>query len=145
MAGLNVIQTPSQKLSTGTTNRKTLLQYTAPASSGGRVKRAGISFDGTSPTAGKIEVFLGKGISGGTATTRNPQKVSGHTGSVQGSGKEDYSSEPTGNVDIKSVMVHPQSGYDCNLDVVLNPGETFFVACKAPSAVNAWTWFEIEE
>lgn len=145
MSGLRVALTTSQPLGTGDTTRKTILAYTAPGNTGARVRRVSISFSGTSPTAGKIQVYLTKGFTGGTSTSRTPVKVGGHTGSVQGGGAENFTGEPSGGVDAFGALVHPQSGYDVACDICLNPGERAGLVVLAPAAVNAVATMDLEE
>lgn len=135
----------SSSVGTGSATTKTILQITAPASTGIRVTRASISFDGTSPTAGKALVELVKGATSGTGTNLTPLKVHGHTGSVQSTAKENFSGEPSGGSVAFSELVHTQSGYTAPEEIVLNPGETLAFRTNVPAAVNARARFRWEE
>lgn len=146
MSGLHATATTGS-IGTGTATKKTILLVKAPTNTGVRVRMWEISFDGTSPTAGKALVQLVKTTTGGTGTGTDltPTKISGHTGSVQATSKENYSAEPTGGTVIKSVLVHPQSSYTTPEDIVLNPGEELSICTTVPSAVNARATMRWEE
>ena len=75
---------------------KTLLEYTAPATSGATVRRWGVSFDGTSPTAAPILVGLLQGRDERHGHQHPPVKISGHTGNPLGTAKHTMTVEPGG-------------------------------------------------
>ncbi len=145
MSGLNVSHTTSAAIATGSGSTKTILEYTAPASGGARIKRARITFDGVTPTGPKGLCLFRKGATTGTGTNRGPIKVSGHTGSVVGTGKENFTVEPTGGSLVHSELAHPQNGCEMSREVILNPGETFNVAVNIGTGVNATVTLDIEE
>lgn len=144
MAGLRCRAKTDGSITTGTTS-KTLLQYTAPSATGARVTGISIHPEGTSPTAAKIPVDVIKGATGGTGTTHNPVKLDGHTGSVQGTSKHNFSAEPTGGTVIDEFSIHPQSGLVIPYSQVLNPGETIALRSNAAAAVNVRASLLIEE
>lgn len=112
-----------------TTNSvRTMLQYTAPTNTGAKINRIDFQPAGTDPAGAKGLIEIVKGATGGTAgATKNPVKNSGHTGSVQGTGKEDFSSEPTGGTVIHSQLLHPQDRFTYQVPTILNPGETLAI------------------
>ncbi len=107
-----------------TTSVRTMLQYTAPTNTGAKISRMDFQPSGTDPAGAKGLIEIVKGATGGSGTTKNPVKNSGHTGSVQGTGKEDFSSEPTGGTVIHSQLLHPQDRFTYQVPTILNPGET---------------------
>lgn len=137
----------SSSVGTGTATTKTILLIKAPANTGIRIRSWEISFDGTSPTAGKALVQLVKNTTSGTGTgtTLTPVKLAGHTGSVQATAKENYSAEPSGGTVIRSVLVHTQMSYASPEDLVLNPGEELSLVTNVPAAVNARSSMRWEE
>lgn len=145
MSGLNISHTTSQAIATGSGVTKTILEYTAPTNTGARIRRARITFDGVAPTGPKVLVSFRKGATTGTGTNRAPLKVSGHTGSVQGTGKENFTVEPSGGSLVHQELAHPQNGCEMAREVVLNPGETFNVATNVSTGVNASVVLDVEE
>ena len=115
MSGLRVALTTSQPIGTSDTVRKTILGYTAPGNTCARIRRVSISFSGTSPTAGKIQLYLSKGFTGGTATTRNPVKVGGNRAACRAAERRTTPASPRGRRRVRA-LVHPQSGYDVACD-----------------------------
>ena len=145
MAGL-ICAAVSSSIGTGSATTKTLLQITAPANTGIRVTRVSVSFDGTSPTAGKAYCELVRGATSGTGTSLTPVKLHGHTGSVQSTAKENFTSEPSGGSSAGlAELVHTQAGYTSPEDILLNPGETLSVRTNVPAAVNARVRMRWEE
>lgn len=144
MAGLKG-RIGANAVATGTST-KTLLELSAPAGAGVRVKSFTCSFDGTSPTEAKPRVELLKGGTTGTGTSATPAKVSGHTGSITATGKSDNTVEPSGGTVIFRSRVHPQGGFiDFPVDILLNPGEMLALRTTATVSRNADVGFEFEE
>lgn len=135
MAGLEATAVATSGNSTGSSGAKTILQISAPANQGVRVKRVSVSFEGTSPTAGKIKVEVLKGATGGTGTNLTTQKKHGHGGSVQTTAKENFSGEPTGGTVLFTESVHPQGGYTAPEEFLI-VNETLGIRVTAPAAVN---------
>jgi hypothetical protein len=145
MAGTRGTLTTSAAISTGTTT-KTILQHTSPASVATVVKRASISFDGNSPTANKILVQLVRSATGGTGTSRNPVKVNASDSeTIQSTGRENFSSEPSGGTVVFEELVHPQGGYTAPEEIKVKAGETLGFVVLAPAAVNCRARFLFEE
>ena len=135
MAGLEATAVATSGNSTGT-SAKTILQIIAPANQGVRVKRLSVSFEGVSPTAGKIKVEVLKGATGGTATNLTVQKKHGHGGSVQTTAKENFTAEPGGSpVILFTESVHPQGGYTAPEEFLI-VNETLGIRVTAPAGVN---------
>lgn len=134
----------SAGVTTGT-SAKTIAQITAPANTGMAVRGWGISFAGTSPTAGKVLVEIIKAATGGTGTSNAPVKQHGHTGSVQATGKDNFTGEPTGGTVIFAQTVHPQANFQVNDNIILNPGETIAWRTTAPQSETARVSVFMEE
>lgn len=132
-----------------TTSRRCILTYTAPSGAGVKVKRASMSFNGTSPTGPKVKVEVVKGVSGGTAVQVVPAgqkgRVDGTSGSMAGTASEDYSSNPTGGTQIFAEQVHPQAGYTSPEEFYLDPSETVALFATCATAVTANARFKLEE
>lgn len=115
---------------------KTVLMLSAGSTVGVESPRSSISFDGTSPTAGKVLVEWVKGATGGTGSSVTPQKIKG-SGSVLATARDNFSAEPSGGTVIRSELVHPQSGYTMPEQIDLDPSDTISIRCTAPASVNA--------
>ena len=145
MAGTKGTLTTSAALTTGTTT-KTILQHASPASVATVVKRASISFDGNSPTANKILVQLVRSATGGTGTSRSPAKVNASDSeTIQSTGKENFSGEPSGGTVVFEELVHPQGGYTAPEEIKVKAGETLGFVVLAPAAVNCRARFIFDE
>lgn len=131
-----VVNVVSGSVALGAGVTKTVLMLSAGSTVGVDVPRNSISFDGTSPTAGKVTVELVKGATGGTGSSVTPQKVTG-AGSVLLTARDNFSAEPSGGTIIATELVHPQSGYTMPELVDLDPSDTISIRCTAPASVNA--------
>lgn len=150
MAGLNGSVSTSQTQTLPVNTTRTMLQVTAPAGAGLRVKRFGVFLGDTTQTNARAEVDFVRGATGGTGASVTPVKTGGHTGTIAGTAKENFNSggsaaEPTGGSAFKSQLQPPTQGYEAPLDVVLNPGETLGLRVKAASAIGCRAWMEFEE
>jgi len=144
MAGLFGSLNASDGINTGT-GAKTKLQYTAPANTGAKVTRFWLHGKGTDPAAAQGMFEIVKGATGGTGSTVNPAKSHGHTGSMQGTGKEDFSVEPTGGTVVYRDGMHPQGNKNIPRDFILNPGETLAIRTTMPASVGMEFGFNVEE
>ena len=146
MAGTKGTLTTSAAISTGSGANKTILQHTSPASIATVVKRASISFDGNSPTANKILVQIVRSATSGTATGRNPSKVNASDSeTLQSTGKENFTVEPSGGTVVFEELVHPQGGYTAPEEIKVKSGETLGFVVNAPAAVNCRARFLYDE
>jgi len=115
---------------------KTLWQATAPANFGLEVDPPAVGFDGTSTTAAKATIDVVKGATGGTGSSLTPTRVSGVTGAVQGTTKENFSAEPTGGATVYSEKWHTQGNWRYPRGkITLDPGETLAIRVTVPAAV----------
>jgi hypothetical protein len=145
MAGTNGTLTTSASISTGTT-LKTILQHTSPANVATIVTRASISFAGNSPTADKILVQVVRSATSGTGTSRTPTKVNASDSeTLQSTGRENFTVEPTSPVVVFEELVHPQGGYTAPERIKVKAGETLGFQVTAPAAVNCRARFVFEE
>lgn len=138
MAGLKVaVRTGNVAVSN---TPKTVLMITAGSGVGLSLKNWSIGVDGTSPTEGKLTVEIVRKFTAGTGTgtTNNPQKVSGHGGSVQCTAKDNYTVEPTtgSSYVMFSTLVHPQGNYQVPCDILVDAGETIAFRVTSPTAKN---------
>lgn len=131
----------SGSVSTGSLSKKTILTLTASANVALIADLVSISFDGVSPTAGKILVEIERTASGGASSTNNPPvKVNASDSeTLQATGARSYGTAATGTV-VASELVHPQSGYTMPISaggMKIKAGETIAINVTAPAAVNA--------
>jgi len=144
MAGLFGGVSNSSGNNTGT-SAKTILQYTAPANGGAKLTRFSVGLKGIDP-AGQQGIFeLVKGASSGTGTSVTVQKSHGHTGSIQGTAKEEFSAEPTGGTVLYRDTIHPQGKVNIPRDIILNPGETLGIRVTMPASVGYGATMNVEE
>jgi len=129
---------------------KTVIQLVSATNLILAVSEATISFDGTSNTAEPVQVFVLRQTTAGTATARAPLKTGDTSTTLQATGQENFSAEPT-STDILAVMeVHPQAGVIYQLPI---PDGEFLLASAArlgirviaPAAVNCHASFRGEE
>jgi hypothetical protein len=113
MAGLLVSQLNAAKRTINANTTTTILQIAAPTNQKLRVFEASISFDGVTAADAKILVeHVADATTGGTGTAVTPQKVNGSDGeTIQQTGKEAFTVEPTGGRVIFKELIHPQAGY----------------------------------
>lgn len=146
MAGTIGTLTTSAAFSTGSGSAKTILQHASPANVATVVRRASISFDGNSPTANKILVQIVRSATSGTGTSRAPTKVNASDAeTLQSTGRENFSGEPTGGVVVFEELVHPQGGYTAPEQIKVRAGETLGFVVNAPAAVNCRARFVFDE
>lgn len=138
----------SGSVATGTSN-KTILSLTAPANTALLLNTASISFDGVSPTAGKILVQLLRTASGGSgSSSASPTKMNASDSeSIQATGAKDFASGAHSGTVVFEELVHPQGGYTAPLPAgfKVKAGETICFNVTAPAGVNARARFVFEE
>ena len=133
-----------------TTTPATVLMITAGANAGLQLKNMIIGVDGTSPTEGKLQVEIVRKFTAGTGTgtTITPQKVSGHSGSIQATAKKAFSVEPTSGgstVVVWDNNVHPQGNIAIPLDILVDAGETVGFRVTSPTGKNVRLTVNAEE
>lgn len=135
----------SSAVSSGAGSTKTHLMLTGAANTGTRVTRFGMDGGGTDSAAAKGTWELVKGATGGTSSTINPVKIHGHTGTIQSSGKENFTVEPSGGTVIDKGLVHAQGGFSIPREIILNPGETLSLRLNIAASVNFTSGFNYDE
>ncbi|WP_066373946.1 hypothetical protein [Herbidospora mongoliensis] len=131
---------------------KTVLSYIAGSNAPFKIIELEIGFDGTSPTAEAVTVELCKSTEAGagTATSHTVQTAGGTPRTAQGTGKRNFTAEPTVLTVIKRWLVHPQTGRTWQFPLGREPqqttsGQAYVVRCTAPAACNVQGYVEVEE
>lgn len=134
------------------TSTLTLLQAIAATNMPLRLVSWGVSFKGTNATAAPILVEIVRqttaGTAGGAATWKKTNEDDGHT--VQATGGQTFSVEPTTTDVLRSVEVHPQSGFT---EAITDPdqfrvggGNRLAIRVVTPGAsVTATCYLEMDE
>lgn len=136
MAGVRFAQN-SASVSTST-SAKTIAQVTAPANTGLIVDEIDVSFDGTSSTGPKVLVEILRSMTSGTGTTNNPVKTNVcDDETLQCTGKDNFTVEPSGGTVIDQQLVHPQAGASFRRRYRVKGGETLSIRTTVSTAVNA--------
>ena len=111
-----------------------------------------ISFDGISAVAEPVtvELMYSTEATAGTSTAQTPVQIRGATRTVQGSGKRNFTAEPTVLTTWKRWLVHPQTGIEMQyplgreLEQIVT-ADAIVIRCTAPATVNAQGYIEFEE
>lgn len=128
---------------------KTVLQVDTPTNQRAKLLQWGVYFDGTSATAEPVvvQLCLQNAAITGTACTEQENHPADET--IQTIGLYNATVEPTTNTLIKSVNVHPQSGYESQSPFgqeYIIAGNSFLgIRCTAPAGVNVHAWMLLEE
>lgn len=147
MARLYGSLTTSAALATGTA-AKTILQLVAPANQRVAINSIAIGFKGVSVTDAPIRVRVLKQTNAGTATARTPAKTSGGSTTLQSTGQENASAEPTAGAVLYDQNIHPQLGIDKNVmgqGWELDGGERVAIEVTAAVSVNCDATIAFEE
>jgi hypothetical protein len=147
MAGNFGSLTTSTAVASGT-SAKTILQLTAPTNTALRVQGFGVFFAGVSVTDAPIVVEVLRQTTAGTATARTPLKrgVSGTT--IQATGSENATAEPTAGDILWSGQIHPQSGAEIPLigrEFLMDGGSRLGLRVTAAVGVNVRAHIDFEE
>lgn len=132
---------------------KTILNVINAANGLIRITELGVSFDGVTADAEPVLVELcssTQATAGTAGSSPAPVQVGGPTRTVQASGAEDYSAEPTVLTAIRKWLVHPQTGIVFQFPLGREPeqvvtGDGLCIRCTAPAIVNAQAYLEFEE
>lgn len=130
---------------------KTVLRVKAAANQRAKLKRWGVYFDGTSPTAEPVQVRLLRSTTDGTGTSNTGKIVSpaGAGETVQTTAIDNVSAEGTAGDVLDAKEVHPQAGFEIVFPADQQPdiagGGRLGIECTAPAAVNARALMVIEE
>jgi len=142
---------PSETLLTAATIR-TVLQLVAATNHRVKVYKWSISFDGVSPTAEPVWVYLVRQTSAGTMTALTCQQKTPTSETIQTTARYAATAEPTNDSPaqiIESYEVHPQTG----LTILYGDAEAIRIAgglrlglvCVAPATVNCMASMDFEE
>ena len=129
---------------------KTILQLIAPTNIILAVQGIELSFDGTSNTAEPVTVVIMRQTTSGTVTSRAPLKTKDTSTTLQATGGENASVEPTSGDILKTFHIHPQAGVVYPLQIpdgeLELPGAgRLGLVLTAPAAVNALATINFEE
>jgi hypothetical protein len=149
-AGYTIETTADVALTAATA--KTILSFLAAANALIRLVEFGVSFDGTSATAEPATIELCGSTEGaaGTSTAQTPVQMRGPTRTVQGSGKRNFTAEPTTLTCWKRWLVHPQTGIEMQYPLGREPeqittADAMCLRVTAPATLNAQGYMEVEE
>jgi len=132
----------SGAVATGSTQTKTILSLTASANVAIVADLISISFNGTSPTAGKILVEVLRSATSGSGGTNNPpvKMNASDSESIQATAKSAYTlGSPMTGTTIANEYVHPQQGYTMPIGsggLKIKAGETVAINVTAPADVS---------
>lgn len=129
---------------------KTVLQAVAPANH--RVALTGLScsFDGTNATAVPVLVEVVRQTDAGTMSAAVPVKDdSSLPETLQTSGRQDASGEPTTTDVLRIYQIHPQNGYERvfgpDEEIIMKGGGRLGFRFTAPANVNVAAFLNFEE
>lgn len=150
MARLIVSLTPTAEIALVAATAKTVLQTRAPTNQRVVLLRWGIFFDGVSVTGEPVQVELMFQTTDGTMTSITPKKIDGSLGeTVQTTGGENATAEPTEGDFISAHEIHPQQGYEViyplGQEPVMGGGDRIGIKCEAPANVNCRPFMIVEE
>lgn len=136
--------TTSTAVSTGT-SAKTILQLIAPSNQALRVTKFGVGFGGTTVTDSPVVVEVLRQTTAGTVTSRSPLKrgISGTT--IQATGGENATAEPTAGDILWSDTVHPQASCDIPVEIIMDGGTRLGIRVTASVSVNSRAYIHFEE
>jgi hypothetical protein len=131
-----------------TTAAKTILQLVAPANQGLRVQAFGLGFKGVTVTDTPIVVEIVRQTTAGTMTSRTPLKrgVSGTT--IQATGNENATAEPTTTDILWSNAIHPQAAIEVSLvgrEIMMDGGTRIGIRVTAGVTVGTRGHIDYEE
>lgn len=129
-----------------TTSAKTILQIVAASNHAVLIEEINISFQGTSNTATPILVEVLRQTTAGTMGTststivKDPDDSDETLQTTRQDGGTGYSAEPTAGDILKSVYVHPQTGWDWQSrirgEIKIGGGDRLGIRVTAGASVN---------
>lgn len=129
-----------------TTSAKTILQLVAAANHGVIIEEINISFQGTSNTATPILVDVIRQTDAGTTGTatstirKDPDDSDETIQTTTRDGGTGYSAEPTAGDILKTIYVHPQTGWDWAArirgEIKIGGGDRLGIRVTAGASVN---------
>ena len=148
MAGIELIVTQPD-ITTGT-SLKTLLQIVAAAQHRVKVKGWGIFCKGIVTTDAPLLVALVRQSTAGTMSANTPQKKDTAVAeTLQTTAQHTATVEPTITSTLKSIDVHPQSGFSeffpLGSEIIMVGGSRLGLVVTAGVSISATPFFDIEE
>jgi hypothetical protein len=108
-----------------------------------------VSFDGAVSGNEPIIIKLVRITTDGTVTSVTARLLNDQDITPQASGGKNATVEPTLTTIIKTIEVHPQSGYEehrpFDRPYLIGPGDRLGLAITAPDNVNCVAWLDCEE
>jgi len=148
MAGKRGTLTNSADFATGT-SKKTLLQLIAPSNQALRIEAFGIGFKGIVVTDPPVLVELILQSTAGTGTARAPvRRAPGPTATLQATGFENFTGEPTTDRTIWVNTIHPQASGEIPLldrSIVIDATERLGVVVTTSVSVSGRAHIDFEE
>lgn len=132
----------------GAATAKTVIQVVAAANHRVKIKRWGVFFDGVSATEAPVEVRLLRQTTAGTMSALTPVALDTAAETIQTTAQHTATAEPTAGNVVDVVEVHPQGGYEVNLEgqeIIIPGGGRIGIECTAPSVVNVRAKIIFEE
>lgn len=149
MARNHASLTTSAEVALAAATAKTVLQLVAPANTILAVTGFSVSFDGISNTAEPVQVVLLRQTTAGTATSRTPLKTKDTSTTIQATGQENATAEPTAGDILKTFHIHPQAGalypFTFDEEIELAGGGKLGLRLTAPAIVNCLATINFEE
>lgn len=149
MSRLNFIVDTEGEIALTAATAKTVLQVVAPSNHKVIVKRWGVFFDGTSPTAEPVQVRLLRQTTAGTMSSATPRKLGTDSETIQSTAQKTATVEPTAGDVLMPIEVHPQQGYAEILpygdEYEIAGGGRIGIECTAPAGVNVRAYMACEE
>lgn len=130
------------------TSAKTIYQLVAASNHIVRIHSWSISFKGVSPTGVPIVVKLARQSTAGTMSTNNPVKLNdGQPETLQTTGRDTATVEPTTGEVIDSLFVHPQLGFKTpyGYEFLMGGSDRIGWITTAAADVNAIVTIHFEE
>ena len=136
-----------------TTAAETVLQLVSAANMKPYIVGWGVSFDGATSTAVPVLVeLMHQSTAGTSAAVTNIVKLDLDNPTALGTGRKQFSAEPTTTTAIEQHLVHPQGGnlireYPPGREPTLGDATTdrFGIRITAPAAVNVRAWIQWAE
>jgi hypothetical protein len=110
MARNHFALTTSAEVALVAATEKTVLQLVSASGIITAVQEILVSFDGISNTAAPVEVVVERQTTAGTMTSRTPLKTKDTSTTLQLTGQENATVEPTGGDRLSVFHIHPQAG-----------------------------------
>lgn len=148
--GTTILVSTNANVACGAGSAVGALSYTAPSGIAAKVKRFGISFDGTASTDARATVdFLKKPSTAGTSTNISSEiaVVDGLTTTLGAAAQAFTSTQPASDANSRVIRPHlmaPTGPYEAVINVALAPSEMIVMRTLGASGKTCRAWMEIE-